>query len=116
MSAVQRSIFLQLDQPLTSSLSSYKLCFRDSVGIDVISYSDIFRLTKQNDGILSEFCWGKDLAIYTKTQQKEEKGYRLRGEGDKIRVIDLRFERGQVVGLRKARRRQDVPLKCMFLG
>ena len=30
-------------------------------------------------------------------------------EGDQIRSIDLRFERWQVVVLKKARRRQDVP-------
>ena len=37
---------------------------------------------------------------YTKPQQwKKEEGERLRGEGNKIKFIDLRFERGQVVGL-----------------
>ena len=44
---------------------------------------------------------------YRKPQQWKKEG-RLRGEGDKIKFIDLRFERGQVVGLRKARRGQDV--------
>ena len=36
---------------------------------------------------------------YLKPQQmKKEEGERLRGEGDQIKFIDLRFERGQVVG------------------
>ena len=42
-------------------------------------------------------------------QRKKEESDKLRGERDKIKFIDLRFERWQVVGLRKARRRQDVP-------
>ena len=47
---------------------------------------------------------------YTKPQQrKEEEGEQLRGERDKIKLIDHRFERWQVVRFRKARRRQDVP-------
>ena len=46
----------------------------------------------------------------TKLQQRKREGSkRLKGERDQIKFIDLRFERWQVVGLRKARRRQDVP-------
>ena len=47
---------------------------------------------------------------YTKSQQwKKEKRENLTGEGHNIKFIDLRFERGQVVGFGKGRRRQDVP-------
>ena len=50
------------------------------------------------------------MVAYTKHQQrKEEENERLRGERDQIKFIDLRFEGWQVVRLRKARRRQDVP-------
>ena len=50
------------------------------------------------------------MVTYTKPQQrKEEESKQLREQRDKIKFIDLRFERWQVVGLRKARRRQDVP-------
>ena len=50
------------------------------------------------------------MVAYTKPQQrKKEDSKRLRGEGVKIKFIDLRFERWQVVRSRKARRRQDVP-------
>ena len=50
------------------------------------------------------------MVTYTKPQQrKKEESEQLRGERDQIKIIDLRFERWQVVGLRKARRRQDVP-------
>ena len=36
---------------------------------------------------------------YTKPQQrKKEESKRLRGEGDQIKSIDLRFDRWQVVG------------------
>ena len=46
---------------------------------------------------------------YTKPQQrKKEESERLRVERDQITFIDLRFEKCQVVGFRKARR-QDVP-------
>ena len=49
------------------------------------------------------------MAAYTKPQQrKKEKREKLRGERDKIKFINLRFERWQVVGPRKARR-QDIP-------
>ena len=51
---------------------------------------------------ISGLCWGKAIAIYTKTQQrKKEESERLRGEGDQIEFIDLAFERWQVVGFRK---------------
>ena len=44
---------------------------------------------------------------YTKPQQwKKEESKRLRGERGKIKFIDLRFERGKVVGFRRARRMQ----------
>ena len=50
------------------------------------------------------------MVAYTKPQQrKKEESEQLRRERDKIKFIDLRFERWQVVGLRKARRRQEVP-------
>ena len=50
------------------------------------------------------------MVAYTKPQQrKKEESERLRGERDQIKFIDLGFERWQIVGLRKARRRQDVP-------
>ena len=50
------------------------------------------------------------MVAYAKPQQrKKEEGEKPRGERDQIKFIDLRFERWQVVGLRKARRRQDVP-------
>ena len=49
------------------------------------------------------------MVTYTKLQQwKKEETEQLRGEKDQIALIDLRFERWQVVALRKARR-QDVP-------
>ena len=48
----------------------------------------------------SELCWGKAMVTYTMPQQrKKEESEQLRGERDKIKFIDLRFERGQVVGL-----------------
>ena len=52
------------------------------------------------------------MVAYTKPRQsKKEESEQLRGERerDQIKFIDLRFERLQVVGFRKARRRQEVP-------
>ena len=46
-----------------------------------------------------------------KAPTKEERKGRLGGEGDKIKFIDLGFERWQVLGFVKGRRRQDVPRK-----
>ena len=44
--------------------------------------------------------------VYTKPQQrKKEESKQLRGKRDKIKFIDLGFERWQVVGFGKARRR-----------
>ena len=48
------------------------------------------------------------MAYTTPRQRKKEESERLRGERDQIKFIDLRFDRKQVVRLRKARR-QDVP-------
>ena len=42
-------------------------------------------------------------------QMKKEEIERLRGGRDQIKFIDHRFERWQVVGIRKAIRTQDVP-------
>ena len=50
------------------------------------------------------------MVAFTKPQRrKKEESEKLRGERDQMKFIDLRFEKSQVVGLRKARRRQDVP-------
>ena len=50
------------------------------------------------------------MVAYTKLQQRQkEESERIRGEIDQIKFIDLGFERWQVVGFRKARKRQDVP-------
>ena len=50
------------------------------------------------------------MVAYTKPQhRKREESEQLIRQIDKIKFIDLRFERWQVVGLRKARKRQDVP-------
>ena len=49
------------------------------------------------------------MVAHTKPQKREkEKSERLRGEGEKIKPIDFRYERWKVVGFRKGRR-QDVP-------
>ena len=40
------------------------------------------------------------MMAYTKPRRwKKEENERLRGEGDQIKFIDLRFERWQVIGL-----------------
>ena len=58
----------------------------------------------------SGLCRGKAMVAYTNPQhRKKEESKQLRGERDKIKFIYIRFKRWQVVGLRKARRRQDVP-------
>ena len=50
------------------------------------------------------------MVAYAKLQHwKEEEREKLRGEGDQIKFIDLRFLKWQVVGLRQAIRRQEVP-------
>ena len=40
-----------------------------------------------------------------KTQTKEERE-RLKGKGDKIKFVDLRFDRAHIVGFEKGRRMQ----------
>ena len=50
------------------------------------------------------------MVAYTKSQtRKKEEIERLRGERDQLKFINLRFEKWQVVRLRKARRWQDFP-------
>ena len=50
------------------------------------------------------------MVAYTKPQQRKKEGSKkLRGEGDQIKFINLRFERWQAVRFRKGRRRQDIP-------
>ena len=71
--------------------------------------SDSSNLLSENFMLFfSELCYGKTMVAYTKPQQwKREENERLRGEGDQTKLISLRFERWQVAGFRKARRRQD---------
>ena len=45
--------------------------------------------------------------VYKRRQKKEATRKRLRGEENKTRFNDLRFERWQVVRIRKGRGRQD---------
>ena len=52
---------------------------------------------------------GKSHGGLNKALTEEERRGRLRGEGNKIKFIDLRFEGWQVVGFGKGRRRQGVP-------
>ena len=50
------------------------------------------------------------MVAYTNSQQrKKEESEQLRGERDKIKFIDRRFARWQVLGFNKARRRQEIP-------
>ena len=44
------------------------------------------------------------MVAYTKPQQRKKESKRLRGDGDTIKFMDLRFERGRVVGFVKERR------------
>ena len=43
----------------------------------------------------------------TKEERKKQKAKRR--ERDQVKFIDLRFERWQVIGFRKGRRKEDVP-------
>ena len=47
--------------------------------------------------------------LYKAPLRKKEENERLRGEGCQLKFIDFRFERRQIIGLRKSRKRQDVP-------
>ena len=47
--------------------------------------------------------------LYKAQHRKKEESERPRGERDQIKFIDPRFEKGQGVRFRKARRRQNVP-------
>ena len=50
------------------------------------------------------------MVAYKNPQKLEkEESEQLTGERDQMKFIDLRFERGQIVGFRKARRRHDIP-------
>ena len=46
-------------------------------------------------------------------QRKKEESERLRGERDQIKLIDLGFERWQVLRFRKARKARR-SINCMF--
>ena len=50
------------------------------------------------------------MVAYKKPQQrKKEESRKLKGERDRIKFIDLRFETWHVIRFRKARGRQDIP-------
>ena len=53
------------------------------------------------------------MLAYTKPQKrKKEEKERLRVEGDNIKIIDLGFEKWQVVALGKGRRQDVSQIKC----
>ena len=56
----------------------------------------------------------KDTVAYLKSQQRKKEIERLGGEGDKIKLIDLRLAKGQIVGLEKGRRGQNVSYVARF--
>ena len=66
-------------------------------------------LKKRAKDFFSRLCCGKAMVAYKKLQQRKKESERPRGERDKIKYIDCIFERWQVAGFRKARRRQDSP-------
>ena len=50
------------------------------------------------------------MVAYEESQQRQmEESERLKAEGRKIKSIYIRFEREEVVGLRKGRRKLDAP-------
>ena len=52
---------------------------------------------------------------YTKPQQRrKQESERLRGKGDYIKFIGLRFENWQIFGFRKGRKRR-VYASCLYL-
>ena len=56
------------------------------------------------------------MVAYTNSQQrKKEESEKLRGERDQIKFIYLRFERWQVLGFRKGRRRGKMFYKLHVL-
>ena len=72
------------------------------ISMNLTQYAAIFAIVLKN--------YIEERPCYTNPQQKKKKeSEQLRGERDKIKFIDLRFERWQAVGLRKATRRQDAP-------
>ena len=94
-------------QSKSCSVASAKIPF----SFHCVSYACVAKW--QINFLFSKLCYyvgERPVAAYAKPQKwKKEKCEGLRGEGDKIKFIDLRFERWQVVGFRRARRRQDVP-------
>ena len=78
---------------------------RSSTNLASVTYSNQYDVL-----FFSELCWGKAMEAYTTPQpRKKEESERRRRERDRIKSIDLGFERWQVVRFRKVRGRQDVP-------
>ena len=79
-----------------------------------ISYNFLFATCK---GCANNFLWvllGKGHVDLYKAPTIEESKM-LRGEGDEIKFIDLRFERWYVVGFGKGRRKQNGSMNYTFL-
>ena len=64
-------------------------------------------------GYIEERLWWP---IQIPQQRKKEESEKLRGERDRIKFIDLRFERWQFVRFRKVRRRQEAPQIACYWG
>ena len=56
--------------------------------------------------------------LYKAPTEKERTSERLKGESDQIKFIDLRFERWQVVGLRKEKESKTfhIPIVRILIG
>ena len=56
------------------------------------------------------------MVSYTKPQQRKKEGRkRLRGEGDQIKFIDLRFEKMGSCKIQESKKAR-CSINCMFLG
>ena len=66
----------------------------DNDGNKTVKFKLGFALKRLNQHIFNGLCRGKAMVAYTKPQQRKKKeSERLRGERDRIKFIDLGFER-----------------------
>ena len=75
---------------ITFSISFYRI-LPSTVHILLVSPFAVMELFPRN--FFSGLCLGNAMVAYTEPQhRKKEESEQLRGEGDKIKFIDLRFE------------------------
>ena len=93
---------------------SRRIKSKTPIGDIFMLFTSLKYVNNKQTTLFNELCWGKAMVAYTNPQQRKKESDRLRGEGDKIKFIHLRFDSWQVAAFGKGKKARR-SINCMFL-